>query len=82
MGNLGTGSGPDKPGIRIVTRYESGVGLVGSWLALRGAATCCRLGGGGLSVPDTGDVIETQEGMKAVPVYGAPQSRQSPCAGT
>jgi len=62
---------PDKPLIRIVTGYESGVGLVTDALAIRDAASCYRLAGGGLLVPDTGDVIETWEEMAAVPVYRA-----------
>lgn len=63
---------PDKPLILIVTGYESGVGLVNSQLALRDAAGSYRLEGGGLLVPNTGDVIETWEEMTAVPVYRAP----------
>lgn len=57
--------------IRVVTGYESGVGLVNSRLAVRDAASCYRLIGGGLLVPGTGDVIETWEEMRAVPVYRA-----------
>ena len=64
---------PDKPLIRIVTGYESGVGLVTNALAMRDAASCYRLLGGGLLVPNTGDVIETWEEMRAVPVYLASQ---------
>lgn len=62
---------PDKPLIRVVTGYESGVGLVTDALAIRDAASCYRLVGGGLLVPDTGDVIETWEEMAAVLVYRA-----------
>lgn len=62
---------PDKPLINIVSGYESGVGLVTDALAIRDAASCYRLEGGGLLVPDTGDVIETWEEMAAVPVYRA-----------
>lgn len=62
---------PDKPPIRIVSGYESGVGLVTGALAIRDAAGCYRLAGGRLLVPDTGDVIETWEEMRAVPVYRA-----------
>lgn len=62
---------PDKPLIRIVTGYESGVGLVTDALAMRDVAGCYRLVGGGLLVPDTGDVIETWEEMSAIPVYRA-----------
>lgn len=57
--------------IRVVTGYESGVGLVSSRLAFRDAAGCYRLEDGGLLVPGTGDVIETWEEMRAVPVYRA-----------
>ena len=39
---------------------------------------CYRLEGGGLLVPDTGDVIETWEEMQAVPVYRALQTTASP----
>lgn len=59
--------------IRVVTGYESGVGLVTSQLAVRDVAGCYRLIGGGLLVPGTGDVIETWEEMQAVPVYRASQ---------
>lgn len=59
--------------IRVVTGYESGVGLVTSQLAVRDVAGCYRLIGGGLLVPGTGDVIETWEEMRAVPVYRASQ---------
>lgn len=52
---------PDKPLIRVVSGYESGVGLVTGALAVRDAASCYRFEGGGLLVPDTGDVIETWE---------------------
>jgi len=62
---------PDKPLIRIVSGYESGVGLVTDALAMRDVAGCYRLAGGGLLVPNTGDVIETWEEMRAVPVYRA-----------
>ena len=62
---------PDKPLIRIVSGYGTGVGLVNSQLALRDAAGSYRLEGGGLLVPNTGDVIETWEEMTAVPVYQA-----------
>ena len=64
---------PDKPLIRIVSGYESGVGLVTNALAMRDAASCYRLEGGGLLVPHTGDVIETWEEMRAVPVSRASQ---------
>lgn len=64
---------PDKPLILIVSGYESGVGLVTHALAFRDAADCYRLEGGGLLVPNTGDVIETWEEMRAVPVYRAAQ---------
>lgn len=64
---------PIVPLILIVSGYESGVGLVRSQLAIRDAAGCYRLEGGGLLVPGTGDVIETWEEMTAVPVYRAPQ---------
>lgn len=73
MSNLNTGNWPDKPLIRIVSGYESGVGLVTDALAMRDAASCYRLEGGGLLVPRTGDVIETWEEMSAVPVYRASQ---------
>lgn len=66
-------SWPDKPLIRVVSGYESGVGLVTDALAMRDAASCYRLMGGGLLVPNTGDVIETWEEMSAVPVYRASQ---------
>lgn len=62
---------PDKSLIRIVSGYESGVGLVRNGLAIRGAAGCYHLEGGGLLAPHTGDVIETWEEMGAVPVYRA-----------
>ena len=65
-------SWPDKPLIRIVSGYESGVGLVTGALAMRDVAGCYRLEGGGLLVPQTGDVIETWEEMVAVPVCQAP----------
>ena len=64
---------PDKPLINIVSGYESGVGLVTDALAMRDAAGCYRLEGGGLLVPNTGDVIETWEEMRAVPVHRASQ---------
>lgn len=69
---------PDKPLICVVSGYESGVGLVNFRLALRDAAGCYRLEGGGLLVPNTGDVIETWEEMRAVPVYRASQITASP----
>lgn len=69
---------PDKPLIRIVSGYESGAGLVTDALAMRDAASCYRLVGGGLLVPNTGDVIETWEEMLAVPVYRASQITGSP----
>lgn len=69
---------PDKPLILIVTGYESGVGLVTDALAVRDAAGCYRLIGGSLLVPDTGDVIDTWEEMRAVPVYRASQTTASP----
>lgn len=69
---------PDKPLILIVSGYESGVGLVTNALALRDTADCYRLVGGGLMVPNTGDVIETWEEMRAVPVYRASQIVSSP----
>ena len=62
---------PIVPLIRVITGYESGVGLVSSQLAIRDAAGCYRLLGGGLLVPGTGDVIETWEEMRAVPAYSA-----------
>lgn len=68
---LARGAWPIVPLIRIVSGYESGVGLVSSQLAIRDAAGCYRLLGGGLLVPDTGDVIETWEEMQAVPAYRA-----------
>lgn len=71
MSNFNTGSWPDKPLIRIVSGYESGVGPVTDALAIRDAASCYRLASGSLLVPNTGDVIETWEEMKAVPVYQA-----------
>ena len=64
---------PDKPLIRIVSGYESGVGLVTDTLAMGDVAGCYRLAGGGLLVPGTGDVIETWEEMRAVPTYRASQ---------
>lgn len=79
MSNLNSGSWPDKPLIRIVSGYESGVGLVASRLALRDTVGCYRLLGGGLLVPDTGDVIETWEEMTAVPA-SAPSSGRRPAA--
>lgn len=69
---------PDKPLIHIVTGYGSGVGLVTDKLALRDAADCYRLEGGGLLVPNTGDVIETWEEMRAVPAYRASRITSSP----
>lgn len=73
---------PDKPLIRVVSGYESGVGLVQDQLAMRDAAGCYRLeGGGGLLVPNTGDVIETWEEMRAVPVYRASQIEAEPLRG-
>lgn len=71
MSSFSTGTWPDKPLIRVVTGYESGVGLVNDCLAIRDAAGCYRLLGGDLLAPGTGDVIETWEEMKAVPVYRA-----------
>lgn len=65
---------PDKTLIRITRGYESGVGMVIDALAFRDAAGCYRLEGGGLLFPGTGDVIESWEEMKAVPVYRAPRS--------
>lgn len=65
---------PDKPLIRVVSGYETEVGLVTGALAMRDAAGSYRLEGGGLLVPGTGDVIETWEEMRAVPVYRAPGS--------
>lgn len=62
---------PDKPLIRITRGYESGVGMVTDALALRGAAGCYRLEGGDLLAPNTADIIETWEEMRAVPVYRA-----------
>lgn len=62
---------PIVPLIRVITGYESGVGLVSSQLAVRDAAGCYRLLGGGLLAPSTGDVIETWEEMVAVPVRQA-----------
>ncbi len=67
--------------IRVVTGYESGVGLVTSQLAVRDAASGYRLIGGGLLVPGTGDVIETWEEMRAVPVYRASQIEAEPLRG-
>lgn len=72
---------PDKPLIRVVSGYESGVGLVTYALAMRDAASCYRLEGGGLLVPNTGDVIETWEEMRAVPVYRASQIEAEPLRG-
>ena len=72
------GSWPDKPLIRVVSGYESGVGLVTDALAIRDAAGCFRLVGGGLLVPSTGDVIETWEEMRAVPVYRASEISAGP----
>lgn len=70
---------PDKPLIRIVSGYESGVGLVTGALALRDAAGTYRLeGGGGLLIPNTGDVIKTWEEMAAVPVCRAAQIEAEP----
>lgn len=62
---------PDKPLIRVVSGYESGIGLVNGALAIRDTSGCYRLLGGGLLVPQTGDVIETWEEMVAVPVCQA-----------
>ena len=67
-------SWPIVPLIRIVSGYASGVGLVTDALAMRDVAGCYRLEGGGLLVPNTGDVIESWEEMSAVPVYRAPRS--------
>ena len=64
---------PLVPLIIVVSGYESGVGLVRSQLAIRDAAGCYRLEGGGLLVPGTGDVIETWEEMTAVPAYRSSQ---------
>lgn len=69
---------PDKPLIRIVSGYESGVGLVTDALAIRDAASCYRLVGGGLLIPSTGDVIETWEEMRAIPVYRASEITAGP----
>lgn len=70
---------PDEPLIRVVSGYESGVGLVTDALAMRDAAGCYRLeGGGGLLVPNTGDVIETWEEMRAIPVYRASEITAGP----
>lgn len=69
---------PDKPLIRIVSGYESGVGPVTDALALLDAAGCYRLAGGGLLVPDTGDVIATWEEMRAIPVYRASEIPAGP----
>jgi len=69
---------PDKPLIRVVSGYETGIGLVNGALAMRDAGGVYRLPGGGLLVPNTGDVIETWEEMYAVPVYRAPQITASP----
>lgn len=74
MSNFSTSTWPNVPLIRIVTGYESGVGLVTLRLAIRDAAGCYRLEGGGLLVPGTSDVIETWEEMTAVPVYPASQA--------
>ena len=68
---LAKGAWPIVPLIRVVTGYESGVGLVSRRLAMRDVAGCYRLLGGGLLVPNTGDVIETWEEMRAVPVHRA-----------
>lgn len=76
MSTTRTQTTPDWPTqtlIRIVSGYESGVGLVTDALAIRDAASCYRLVGGGLLIPNTGDVIETWEEMRAVPVYRASQ---------
>ena len=75
---LAKGAWPIVPLIRVVTGYESGVGLVSSQLAIKDAAGCYRLLGGGLLVPNTGDVIETWEEMTAVPVHRASQITASP----
>ena len=72
---------PDKPLICVVSGYESGVGPVTYALAMREAAGCYRLEGGGLLVPNTGDVIETWEEMRAVPVYRASQIEAEPLRG-
>ena len=69
---------PDKPLIRIVYGYESGVGQVTDALAMRDLAGCYRLQGGGFLVPNTGDVIETWEEMSAVPVYRASEITAGP----
>lgn len=71
-------SWPDKPLIRIVSGYESGVGLVTDALAMRDVAGGYRLAGGGLLVPNTGDVIETWEEMRAVPTYRASEITAGP----
>lgn len=78
MINFSTGGWPDKPLIRIGYGYESGVGIVTGALAIRDAADCYRLVGGGLLVPRTGDVIETWEEMEAVPVHRASQVTAAP----
>lgn len=77
MSNSNPAGWPDKPLILIGSGYESGVGLVTDALAIRDAAGCYRLVGGGLLVPGTGDVIETW-GMRAVPVYRASETSASP----
>lgn len=59
--------------ILVVKGYEIGVGLVQDRLALRDESSCYRLLGGGFLAPGTGDVIETWEEMRAVPVYRASQ---------
>lgn len=69
---------PDKPLIRIASGYESGVGRVTDALAILDAASCYRLVGGGLLVPNTGDVIETWEEMRAIPVYRASEITAGP----
>lgn len=60
--------GPSADLIRVVTGYETSVGLVSSRPAASRMAGCYRLIGGCLLVPNTGDVIETWEELAAVPV--------------
>ena len=74
-------SWPIVPLIRVVSGYESGGGRVTDELAMRDAAGCYRLEGGGLLVPNTGDVIETWDEMRAVPVYRASQIEAEPLRG-
>ena len=80
----GRGAWPTAPLIRVISGYESGVGLVIPQLAMRDVAGCYRLLGGNLLVPNTGDVIETWEEMTAIPVHRAPDTEAGslPSGGT